>query len=224
MIAKNHRIGFRVLALLAQKGGAGKTTFAVHLAVLAQQSGLRVVLVDCDPQRSAAEWWKARESGAPQMVETTPDRLGDLAAAAEADGVNLLVVDTRPSVERDTTEIAKRADFILIPTRPAILDLRAIGATTKIVRAMNRPAAVVLNSTPPGRGLAESSLAAEARTGLAAYGVPVAPVSITQRAALSHALIDGRAVTEFEPKGKAAQELTRLWKFTEDKLWPNARR
>jgi chromosome partitioning protein len=120
--------------------------------------------------------------------------------------------------------VAKRADFILIPTRPSILDLWAIGATTQIMKGMGKAAAVILNATPAGRGLIESPITAEARKGLEAYGVPVAPMTVTQRAALAHALIDGRAVTEFEPKGKAAQELKRLWKFTEDKLWPSARR
>nr|WP_237181089.1 ParA family protein [Roseomonas haemaphysalidis] len=212
------------MALLAQKGGAGKTTCALHLAVIAQQRGLRTILVDCDPQRSASAWWKARESATPELVETTPDKLGQVIEAAAEDGAQLLVIDTRPSVERDTAEVARRSDFILIPTRPSILDLRAIGATTEVVKAAKKPAAVLLNSCPPGRGIFEGGITAEARKGLAAYGLPVVPVSITQRAALAHALIDGQAVTEFEPKGKAAQELTRLWKFTEDHLWPSAHR
>jgi chromosome partitioning protein len=210
--------------VLAQKGGAGKTTCALHLAVIAQQQGIRTVLVDCDPQRSAAAWWKEREAPTPELVETSPDRLAQLIPAAAEAGAELLVIDTRPSVERDTAEVAKLADFILIPTRPSILDLRAIGATTEVVKLAKKPAAVLLNSCPAGRGIFESSLTAEARKGLAAYGLPVVPVSITQRAALAHALIDGQAVTEFEPKGKAAHELRQLWKFTEDKLWPSAQR
>ena len=62
----------------------------------------------------------------------------------------------------------------------------------------------------------------EARRGLLAYGVPMAPQAVTGRAALAHALIDGRAVTEFEPEGKAAGELRRVWKWKEQALWPSA--
>ena len=50
----------RTVALLARKGGTGKTTLAVHLAVLAAETGRRVLLVDTDPQRSAGDWWRVR--------------------------------------------------------------------------------------------------------------------------------------------------------------------
>lgn len=212
----------RTLALLAQKGGAGKTTLAIHLAVIAHQAGLRTVLVDCDPQRSATAWWRAREATVPELVETPPGSIQAVLQAALADGVALVVVDTRPSVERDTLDVARAADFALIPTRPSILDLRAIGATVDVVKAAGKPAAIVLNSCPAPRGVGEASLTTEARQGLQGYGLPLVPAAIVQRAALAHALIDGRAVTEFEPDGKAARELRRLWKWTEERLWPNA--
>jgi chromosome partitioning protein len=212
----------RTLALLAQKGGAGKTTLALHLAVIAQSAGLRTLLVDCDPQRSAVGWWRAREGDTPQLVAAAPDRLRAIKEAAQGDGVDLIVVDTRPSVERDTAEVARAADFSLIPTRPSILDLRAIGATVDVLKALNRPAAIILNACPAGRGMGEASVTVEARKGLAVYGLPIAPQAVTVRAALAHALIDGRAVTEFEPDGKASGELRRVWKWTERILWPSA--
>lgn len=219
MIARKQDSLIRVLALLAQKGGAGKTTLALHLAVVAQQAGLRTVLVDLDPQRSAAGWWRARAVDVPELVETEAERLADVIEAATADGVALLVVDTRPSVERDAAEVARLADLALIPTRPAILDLRAIGATVAVVKAARRSAAIVLNSCPPARGIGEASLTAEARRGLRSYELPVLPTSITQRAALAHALIDGQAVTEFEPNGKAAAEIRKVWEWARGRLW-----
>ena len=196
MIAKRQSI--KVLAILSQKGGSGKTTLTLHLAVIAQAAGLRTVLVDCDPQRSAAGWWRARKADTPELIEAEPSRLAAAIEAARADGVDLVVVDTRPSVEQDTLDVARLADLALIPIRPSILDLRAIKATVDVVQAAKRPAGIVLNSCPPGRNDREATLTGEARAGLAGYGLPVLPVSVTQRAALSHALIDGRAVTEFE--------------------------
>ncbi|MGE0225601.1 MAG: AAA family ATPase [Acetobacteraceae bacterium] len=214
----------KTLALLSQKGGSGKSTLAVHLAVIAQASGRRTVIVDLDPQRSAAGWWESRTAETPEMVETTPGELRAVLDAARDDGVDLCVLDTRPSAGADAAAAAAVADLVLIPTRPAIFDLKAIGATTDIVRAAKVPAFVVLNGTQAARGFGEAPATADARRALADYGIPVAPTSIGLRAALAYALVDGRAVNEFDPAGKAAVEMTRLWQLVEKTLWPSARR
>lgn len=214
----------KTLAILSQKGGSGKSTLTVHLGVIAQASGLRTVILDLDPQRSTAGWWETRTAETPEMVETVPGDLRAVLEAARADGVALCLVDTRPSAGADAAAAAALADLVLIPTRPAIFDLKAIGATVDIVAVAEVPAFIVLNGTPPARGIGEASATADARRVLADYGVPVAPVSIGLRAALAHALVDGRAVNEFDPTSKAAVEMTKLWKLTEKTLWPNARR
>jgi len=209
----------KVLALLSQKGGSGKSTLAVHLAVIAQAAGLRVVLVDLDPQRSAAGWWDTRQAATPELVESTPGELRAVLDAARADGVDLVVVDTRPSAGADAAAAAALSDLVLIPTRPAIFDLRAIGATVGVATAARVPAYIVLNAVPPPRGhFAEALLTADARRALAAYGIPIAPTSVGLRAPLAHALVDGRAVSEFDPTGKAAAEMTKLWTFMEEHL------
>lgn len=210
----------RTLALLARKGGTGKTTLAVHLAVIAVQAGQRVLLVDTDPQRSAGDWWRARQSDTPRLVECAARRVPEVLRVAKQDGIDLVVVDTRPSVEADTAEIARLADLVLVPVRPGILDLRAIGATVDVLRTVKAQAAIVLNAAPAPRGFGENGLTTEARRALAAYDIPTASVVIGNRVALAHALIDGRAVTEFEPDGKAASELRKLFHEMETKLWP----
>lgn len=213
----------KVVALLARKGGAGKTTTAVHLAVAAVQAGRRVLLIDADPQRSAAGWWRARQAGAPELVECEADQVRDVTLAARADGVELVVVDTRPSVEADTVTLARLADLVLIPTRPSILDLRAIAGTVEVVQAVRARAFILLNAVPAGRGDSEAGITVEARTALAGYPVPTCPVVLGARAAFSHALVDGQAVTEFDPHGRAAAELQALFQFVEEHLWPNVR-
>ena len=213
----------KTLAILARKGGAGKTTLAVHLAVIAAQTGKRVLLVDTDPQRSTAAWWRSRLASEPELVECEAGKLATVLKAAKAARVDLAVVDTRPSVEADTVAVARLADLVLIPTRPAILDLRAIGATVQVVMSTKRPALIVLNAVPPARGLVDASITTEARKALEAYGQPVASVAVGNRAALAHALTGGMAVTEFEPIGKAAAELTTLYRQVEGALWSNAR-
>lgn len=207
----------KVLGLLARKGGAGKTTLAIHFAVMAQASGKRVLLVDIDPQRSSAGWWRARDAETPQLVETEPDKLRGILEAARADGIDLVVVDTRPSVEADAVQVAMLADVIIVPTRPAILDLRAILETLNIVKG-SKKAHVVLNACPAPRGAVEAPAATDARKALKAFGVPVAPTTISQRAAFSHALVGGLATMEVEPRGKAAGEMRALWRYVEKEL------
>jgi chromosome partitioning protein len=202
------------IGFLAQKGGAGKTTLAVHLAVLAEDA----LLVDLDPQRSAAEWWESRQADLPELAV---GQAHDLAGALVATRRPWVLVDTAPHAAEDARTVASLVDLAVIPTRPAILDLRAIRATVEIVREAKARAVIVLNAGPPGRGVAEAGVIAEARQALAAYGLPVAPATITQRAALAHALNDGRAVTEYEPDGKAADELRNLWRWISAQARPD---
>jgi chromosome partitioning protein len=142
----------KTIGMLSRKGGSGKTTLAVHLAVLAQQANCRTLLIDLDPQHSAADWWRAREADTPQLVETDPGSLRDVLEAARTDGVELVMVDTRPSAERDAVLVAGLSDLILVPTRPAILDLRAILGTVDVIKGAARRSLIVLNACPPPRG------------------------------------------------------------------------
>ena len=112
---------------------------------------------------------------------------------------------------------------MLIPTRPLIVDLRTIAATTDVIKAVRLApdrAVIVLNQVRASSGFGENSLTVEARGELAIYGFPVAAVAIGYRAALADALIDGRAVTEFDPHSKAAEEIGKLFKMMESSLWP----
>ena len=208
----------KVIGLLSRKGGVGKTTLAVHLAVLAQQGGLRTLLIDLDPQRSAAGWWRAREAETPALVETAPAELRGILDAARADGVDLVVVDTRPSAEADVAHVAALADLVLIPTRPAIFDLRAILGTLDVVKGAARRSLLVLNACPPSRGVGEASVVTDARRALTAFGVPVAAVAITSRAAFAAAPVSGMTASETDPQGKASTEIRALWRIIEKEL------
>jgi chromosome partitioning protein len=203
----------RAVSLVSQKGGAGKTTLAIHLAVLAREGGKSVVLIDCDPQRSATKWWGRRTDADLTLVTRNAGDLPEVLKAARVDGYDFAIIDTAPHADAAAASAARTADFALIPCRPAILDLDAVAATVDLVKAIRKRAAIVLNACPPGRGISSASLTTDARRALRSHDLPVAPATITQRAALAHALIDGRAVTEFEPEGKAATEIRALWSW-----------
>jgi chromosome partitioning protein len=199
----------KTLGVIAQKGGTGKTTLSVHLAVQSMLDGMRVLLLDMDPQASATAWWKRRSDESPELIQGRGDALPGI--LEQAQGYDLMIADTAPHSSADSGACARLSDHVIIPTRPAILDLDAIGATTGIVSEVRSSTVIVLNACPPPKLLGEPHIVSEAREALKLYGLPVCEVAISQRAAFSHALIDGRAVAEFDPGGKAAREIARLW-------------
>jgi chromosome partitioning protein len=141
--------------------------------------------------------------------------------AAKGAGVGLLVVDTRPSAEADALEASRAADLALVVVKPSILDLRAVAGTVEAVKLARTPGRILINQAPPARGAVEASIVREAADALGGYGLPLAPVILHARAAYHAALIDGRAVSELEPGGKASAEVRALWRYLEGELWPS---
>jgi chromosome partitioning protein len=208
----------KTAALLARKGGAGKTTVAIHLGVLAHTAGRKVVFFDLDPQRSLALWWQNRAGDSPSLVETDARRLPDLLREAAAEGYDLAVVDTPPAVTFDTARVAGVADLVLIPLRPSLPDLYAVEGTAAVVKTTRTPALLVLNACLPPRETGEAPTTTEARKALEGVPVPVAETSISQRLDYSRALNSGEAVNEFAPGSRAAVEIERLWREVERRL------
>jgi chromosome partitioning protein len=198
----------KTIAFLSQKGGSGKTTLAVHTAVAAFEAGQRVVLVDTDPQRSATVWSDARQADEPMVATAAGSDLEKVLAAAESEGMDLVIVDTAPHAAPEASRIARTADLVLIPCRPTAFDLAAAEGAAMIVRAAKVQAAFVLSACP-----VRAPEIAETRKALGGYGLPVAPVEITERRAFSRAIAMGRAVTEFESAGRAAEEIRALWEW-----------
>lgn len=196
----------KVITLAAQKGGAGKTTLAVHLAVQAHKAGERVVLVDTDPQGSAIAWARARGQDAPVIVAATSSQLNDVMTAARNDGMTLVILDTPPHAAPGAAAASTLADLVLVPVRPSAFDLAASGASAEIARTAKR-AAFVLSACP-----SRAPEIMEARKALELQGLPVLDTEIGERRSYARAVASGRAVAEFEPAGRAAHEISQLWR------------
>ena len=206
------------VAIISRQGGTGKTTLACSLAVAAQEAGVAAVILDMDPQGSAAAWGRVRQAQPPVVAPTRPGALRANLQSADVAGVQLVILDTAPQVAGAATQAAQVADFVLIPCRPGLLDLAAMAGTVQIAIQARVPAAVVLNAA----GI-RSPLVVQAQGALLDAGVVVAPV-VHQRVGHAYAIAEGLASAEREPGSKAAQEIEALWQWTRKRLEPKRRK
>ncbi|MFS0774407.1 ParA family partition ATPase [Sphingomonas sp. 1P08PE] len=200
----------KTIAIISQKGGAGKTTLALHLAAAAQEAGLVSLIVDTDPQATASQWAAWRQDAPPEVIDSPPPRLAAKVAAARDQGAGLIVIDTPPHADSAARAAVEVADLVLIPCRPSAFDLAAIQTTAKLVQLLRKPAYVVFTAGPPNA----PRVYAEAGELVDGYGTPPCPVLIPDRAAYRHASAEGRTVMELEPAGKAADDIRDLYRWT----------
>lgn len=207
----------QTIALISQKGGSGKTTTAVHLAVCAERDHQRVAVIDLDPQGSSVEWARRRRGETPEVISARPEDLERLLRKAESNGCDLMIVDTAPHSDRAALMVAKLADLILIPCRPAVFDVTAIETTLAILRLAEsaEKARVVLNAVPTRGGFADDADAGLSRK------IQVCPVRLYHRAAYTNAINSGHSVVEFDPRGKASSEIKELWDWVFTILSPS---
>lgn len=198
----------QTIALIAQKGGTGKTTLALSLAVAAEAEGKVTLVIDLDPQASMCKWGDRRSADAPAVIDAQPARLASaLQRAAEA-GVELVIIDTPARVEQAAAEAARAADLVIVPCKPSIHDLETLQTTLDLIqgRAL-RPPVAVLNAVP-----AQGARCEQAAQAIRAMGIAVCPVTIGQRVAFEYAAQLGQSAAEYEPDGKAASEIRHVYK------------
>src|ERR1700712_385098 len=152
------------IALVCQKGGAGKTTMAIHLAVEGQRRGLKTLLIDIDPQASAAKIMDRRGDNPPDVATEAAARLERAIKAAEGQGYELVIVDTAPQADQAAAQAAKVADLVVAPLQPSIVDLDAVDATIDVCKLAGAPILFVLNRVPvQGREIAGTENAIKKR-------------------------------------------------------------
>ena len=202
-----------VIAVVSQKGGSGKTTLTGHLSVQAELSGQGpVAIIDTDPQGSLAAWWNERETSVPVFVKTTLLDLSDHLESLSQAGVKTVLIDTPPAITTAIHEVIKIADYVLVPTKPSPHDLRAVGATVKLVQACKKPMVFILNDAS-----SRAKITYEAAIALSQHGT-VAPVTVHHRTLFASSMIDGRTAQELDPGGQSATEILGLWEYINARL------
>lgn len=198
----------KIISLLAQKGGAGKTTLSLNLAIAAVKAGKSVVVIDLDPQQSSARWSRLRTVETPVIISAHGPNLPEVVDTARRAGADLVVIDTAPKSESISLAAAKLSDLVIIPCQPSNLDLDAIADTVNIVALAKAPACIVLSLCRSSTALAD-----HAEEALEAYDLPIAPVRIASRVAFIKSLAEGKGVLEFEPSGSAAASGLRQYRI-----------
>lgn len=205
-------MGIKVIAVTSRKGGTGKSTVSSHLSVCA---GPGAVLVDTDSQDvegSSATWMQARVAERPRFFSYDDYKrhgIERLIQNAETDGATYLIVDTAPVADAAIASIVQLADVVVVVTEPSFLPLKALPRSLELAAAAGKPVILALNKVKEGR-----KETIETRQALTDAGIAFRELS--DLADFGRALAAGRAVHEFAPKSKSAQQVSALWSAIEE--------
>ena len=200
----------QVLAIIGQKGGNGKTTTTLALAVAAILEKRSVMVIDLDPQATAANWSDRRGEETPVVMSCQVSRLGQILEAAAKKGTDLAIIDTPGKNTDALIAAAKAADFVLMPIQPQLYDIETLALLKDVLTLAGNPRAAVLVNRAPIQGNRHLETQAAANEN----GFDVCPVVVFGRAAHGDAGNIGRTASEIAPIGKAAQEIQALYAYT----------
>ena len=199
-----------VVALLGNKGGAGKTTLSINLAtVLADYKP--TVLLDADVQESSAQWYRLSDGKTAIDVIEASENLGNQISTCR-DDYHHIIIDCPPSIHSEQTQQALlHSDLVLIPVLPSPLDM---WASVKIEEELNKireqnetlRAVMVVNQLEPRTKLSQAI-----RDAMAELVIPAANTAIRRRMAYKMSVLEGKGVTQLGVRGReASNELHQL--------------
>lgn len=197
----------KTISVVAQKGGCGKTSLTFHLAGCAIKDGLKVAIIDLDPQGSSFGLWEERENKTRFVaVQANEKKLAGFLKKAKKSGIDLVLVDTPGHSNSTATSAVKLSNFVLVPCRLAKIDLKSVASTLGIVRLAKKRYGVVINHAPMG------NLARDVVELFEVKKTSVFKAIIRRRIAVEYAMNASLFIHEYEPEGKAALEIAQLYK------------
>jgi len=205
----------KIVSLVNQKGGTGKSVLAINLAIAAEAAGEKACLIDLDPQGTVTNWFDTRTAETPAVVTHEKARnLTATLAALKAGGFTLVIIDTKGEESHGTRGAMTAADLCLIPIRPAGPDLHASRTTMEALLAMGRDFALVINQAAPNKA---AKITTAVMTNLASSGT-VLPTALATRMDFQYSYAVGQGVLEFAPDSKATEEIKEVWAWCRKRM------
>lgn len=201
----------RTLTIANRKGGAGKSTCAAHISLEAVKSGLKVILIDLDPQKTLEGWWNKRKDDNPYLTDASAANIKEVINNIEKKGFDLCIIDTPGDTSGNTIAGIEVADLVLIPSKPTSPDLSAMGRTITIVKDANKSFLFAVT-----QAISRSNTALQAASVLSEFG-PVAPSSISNRVSYANAMASGISAAEIDKS--AAEEIMLVWENIFSRLY-----
>ncbi len=196
----------KTITIAGQKGGAGKSTIAAHLAVALAQKGKKVLIIDIDPQASLKHWYQIREEKfakgytGVQFMESSGWRVSS-SVSQYKDKMDYIIIDSPPHTETETKNAVRIADLVIIPMQPSPADAWATKTTIEFVKQERKEFRIMLNRYNPNSRLAKE-IVENMENKLDAY--------LGNRVAFSSCFLQGKCVTESDPSSQAAEEVRNI--------------
>lgn len=200
----------KILTIANRKGGAGKSTCAAHISIEAIKKGLKVILIDLDPQKTLEGWWNQRKEENPFLAEASAATLSEMLGKVRKQNFSLCIIDTPGDTSANATTGIEIADLVLIPSKPTSPDLSAIGRTISMVKESRKNFFFVVT-----QAISQSKTALQAASVLSEFG-PVAPSTISHRVSYAHAMASGLSAAELDKA--ASEEISSLWEYVSSRL------
>ena len=199
-----------IVAVLTQKGGAGKTTIALHLAGELERRGASVLLIDADPQGSALDWAEQRaRDGRPRLFgivglarETLHREVPDLAQS-----VDHVIIDGPPRTTALVRSAMLAAELVLIPIQPSAFDIWATQAVLGLLREASIYRPQLRGFFVVNRRIVGTRIAREVRSAIGDLGVPALDASLAQRVIFAETAGTGMLAAEIDPRSAGAREV-----------------
>jgi chromosome partitioning protein len=204
----------KVIGILNQKGGVGKTTLATCLSVAFESHNKKVALIDLDPQATSCFWSDIRKQNTPAVVSIQPVRLKSIIQGAKEAKTDIVIIDGAAIQKEIAYDVAQVADYVLIPTKPAVFDVTSMQETIQILQQNKTPYSVILNMiSPSGQEINDFKKLTKD------LNIPLCDVSIGNRKDFFRAQNIGLAVQEYDEHCKGAEEIIQVYKYINKQIY-----
>ncbi|MAV22883.1 MAG: cobyrinic acid a,c-diamide synthase [Gammaproteobacteria bacterium] len=200
----------KVITISQQKGGTGKTTLAVHLALaFIKYHNLKVAIIDTDPQGSLGKWFMIRTEKKVSSENLTFKTASLWGAQYESKTLkndnDIVIIDTPPKIESDARPSIEAADLVLIPMAASHVDFWATGAIVDIAKKANKKILVQIN-----RSSQRSKLIEKTKDFIKSLDLSSTKTIIGNRQIYTSSMGEGKTAVEKQKKGNAVEEIKNL--------------